>query len=153
VVVDFQEADLVGTWQEMSMRSYKLEQRILRSDHTFRQVFARKVPSGNRFEAKGTWSLEYASSGGLYLHLKGMHNRNSTDELCRDGRWGGGFAMWWDSCEDTVVRTPGEVVSLVTGTADMTPTRSRTRLWYMPAEPDSGTGYFELMDSLLPRDA
>jgi hypothetical protein len=72
------------------------------------------MSDGDRYESPwNRWWVERRPSGGIYIHLEGMRYCHSTDEVCarRDG--GGGDWLFWDFCEDRVLRMEGEVVLAV----------------------------------------
>jgi hypothetical protein len=108
---DFQEADLVGTW-EHRLRSHWGDRLTLRQDGTCQQEYTRKDPS---FTIECTWYLE-EKWGGLYLHVEGMHYCISGDTSC--GSPGGGNLLYYDWCSDRVIKMPNEVVFSVTGVQD-----------------------------------
>ena len=113
--VQFQESDLIGTWQAHYGSLHTTDTLVLRGDGTYKQIFVRS--DGYRYESGwNRWWLERRPSGGLYLHLEGMHKCDVTDTLCRQEGGGGGDMPWWDPCEDRVFRMRGDVVLSVTGT-------------------------------------
>ena len=146
----FQESHLIGTWQTEYSPSY-IDTLILKEDGTYKQIFARHT-DGYRYEsAWNQWWLEYRASGGLYLHLDKMRRCDQWDELCYKEGGGGGDWLYWDYCEDRVIRMPDEVVLMVTGVSKSYekwygPVPRGIRLLHMLADPDSVPFHFTLQE-------
>lgn len=146
----FQESHLIGTWQAEYGAGTSIDTLILREDETYKQIYARHT-DGYRYESTwNRWWLEYRASGGLYLHLDKMRRCDMWEELCYKEGGGGGDWLYWDYCEDRVIRMPGEVVLMVTGVTEidewlLAPPRG-ILLAHMKDDPDSSSHYFILQE-------
>jgi hypothetical protein len=111
----FREADLTGTWRATYSAAGTTEEVTLRVDGTYRQMYQRS--DGYHFESSWQrWWLEYRPSGGIYLHLDGMHYCRLTGEVCAMPDGGGRDALFHDKCEGRLLEMRGEVVLAVVGT-------------------------------------
>ena len=110
----FQEADLIGTWVPWAGTKGITDTLILRSDKTFKQLYA--IPwSGLLFETEGTWWIEYRSSGCVYLHVEGMRYYYGTGMEAESGNRDnkGHPVSFWSPCEDQTIQMPDSVVLAV----------------------------------------
>jgi len=117
---NFQESDLIGIWQTEYVPGSDTDTLVLREDGTYTQRFVceKCEPEGYSVESSGRWWLEHRASGGLYLHLEGMHRCDVTDEICRQEGGGGGDGGYWDFCEDRTIKMVDEVVLMITGVSE-----------------------------------
>jgi hypothetical protein len=141
----FQKSDLIGTWQAEYGIGTDADTLILRQDGTYDQIYTCYVcePSISFENLGNRWWVEHRASGGLYLHLEGMRRCDFTDELCLHESGGGGDKLYWDYCEDRVVRMPDEVVLMVIGVSKGKNDISRSiKLAHMPPSSDATPFYF-----------
>jgi hypothetical protein len=111
----FQETDLIGTWQAAYTAAGTTEEVTLRVDGTYQQVYQRS--DGYHFETLWQqWWLEYRPSGGIYLHLDGMHYCRLTGEVCAMPDGGGRDRLFHDTCEGRLLEMRNEVVLALVGT-------------------------------------
>lgn len=147
----FQESDLIGVWQTEYVPGLDTDTLVLKEDGTYAQWFVceKCEPEGYSVESSGRWWLEYRASGGLYLHLEGMHRCDVADEICRRESGGGGDGSYWDFCEGRTLEMPDEVILVVTGVPERgtrIPASRGIWLWHMAFEPGGGGGnHFTLM--------
>jgi hypothetical protein len=110
----FKEEDLVGTWR--SDYIHGTETLTLREDGTYQQQV--HFPDYEYSGAWEKWYLEERPSGGVHLHLEGMHYCLGTGSICRAG--GGGGELYYDPCEGRSFRFTGnEVILAVHGTVGL----------------------------------
>jgi hypothetical protein len=144
---DFTEADLYGTWHHQGA-SIKSERLIIRGDGKYKQIF--EVSSSQPYESPwNSWWIEYRESGGLYLHLEGMRYTGSTDEVINLPQGGAGDLMFYDYCEQQIIRMEGEVILVIFGTEGspnpfLASAPRGISLMNMSDEGDSGTTHFIL---------
>jgi len=140
----FQESDLIGTWQgEYGASTDTL---IIR-ERVYKQIYIRHTDSYRYESPWNRWWLERQPSGGLYLHLEGMHRCDQIDELCYQEGGGGGDWAYWDFCADRRVEMPGEVVLMVTGVPEGNSSAPRgIWLWHMAPSRESGAFHFTLRE-------
>lgn len=132
---DFQEADLIGTWELLRPQSETL---ILWGDGTCQHTYGKKNP--DQYEC--AWHLE-ERWGGLYLHIRGMHYCIGTDSVCEQPGGGGGDWLYYDFCSGRVLEMPNEVILSVHGAHENLekvygPVPRGIVLRHMQADPDSG---------------
>jgi len=112
---NFRDSDLIGTWQPTDEAGVATDEIILREDGTYKQTYQQS--NGYRYESVwNRWWIEHRISGGVYVHLEGMRYCHSTDEICARADGGGGDSLFYDPCEDRVLKMEGEVLLAVTGT-------------------------------------
>jgi hypothetical protein len=109
---DFQESNLVGTWQVTQEGAVSFDIIVLQEEGTYRQTYQKS--KGDRYESPwNRWWVEHRPSGGVYVHLEGMRYCHITDEVCAMPEGGGGDRLFWDFCEDRVLEMKGEVILAV----------------------------------------
>jgi hypothetical protein len=142
----FQESNLIGIWQVARKIGVSSERIILREDGTYKQVYEK--PNGSRYESPwNAWWIEHRPSGGIYVHLEGMRYCNSTDEECARPEGGGGEWLFYDFCEDRVLRMREEVILAVARDEPHSLLGTASRgiiLMHMKPDPDRGNNWFTL---------
>lgn len=108
----FEESDLVGTWRSEYYPGVETDTLILREDGTYRQIYEDTRLDHQFTTPWNRWYVEHRATGGIYLHLEGMHYCLSTGERCRDPRGGGGDWPYYDRCENRSLRDLGQDVIL-----------------------------------------
>jgi hypothetical protein len=147
----FEETDLIGTWQSRYHTGSVTDTLILRGDGTYQQIYDDQLANYYYTSPWNRWYVEHRSSGGLYLHLEGMHYCLSTDEICRREGGGGGDWSYYDRCEGQTIWTMGdEVILAITGIGDsrFPGVKSAPRgvlLWHMKSS-DYGDRVFILQE-------
>ncbi len=109
----FEEADLVGTWEEV-MSIYSSETLTIYPDYTFQQIY--DGGAGYRFEGIGKWRLEQAANGCLYAHFEGMRYYYSSLGLAENGNKfpeSNDPMLFWDPCGQQTLEMPDEVIMIV----------------------------------------
>jgi hypothetical protein len=146
----FEESDLVGIWHSR-YDSESTDTITLREDGTYQQVYCQK--DGYSYESPwNRWYLENRPSGGLYLHLEGMHYCLSTDEVCKREEGGGGDWSYYDRCEGRLIWTMDkEVILAVTGDKGfrypgIESVPRGVILWHMRGDVDSADNFFILQE-------
>lgn len=144
----FQEPDLIGTWQVSHEAATSTDMIILREDGTYRQMYEKS--NGRRYESSwNRWQVERRPGGGLYVHLEGMRYCDSIDEDCERHEGGGGDWLFYDFCEDRVLKMRGEVILAIVGTEGSRHPVLKTAprgiaLMHMRSDLDSGSSFFVL---------
>jgi len=141
----FQESDLVGTWEVTREAGPLWHTIVLREDRTYKQMYQK--PSGERYTSPwNRWYVEHRPSGGVYVHLEGMHYwYNDPLPLGGGGNW-----LFWDYCEDRVLEMKGEVILAVVESVEPDPLYGAAPrgiiLLQMSADPDSIIPHFRLQE-------
>lgn len=144
----FDQTDLVGTWTS-KRGNLSTDTIVIHEDGTFRQTFHRRANNYFYESPWNRWWLERKTSGGVYLHLEGMHYCISTDEMCEREGGGGGNWTFYDKCEGRSVSMVNEVILVVTGTEgvrypgiELAPRGIMLR--YLRSDPDTTDHFFFL---------
>ena len=114
---DFEESDLIGTWELAASRDYRTDSITLREDDTYIQ----SVELGDHFRFEGSpnrWWIDRRPNGGIYLHLEHMRYCNGLEEDCKLPEGGGGNWLFFDSCERITLLMEDEVILALVGVGD-----------------------------------
>jgi hypothetical protein len=143
----FQEADLIGTWEEQVKTNGSTESLMLAADHTFKQIYDVSA-SGYHFETQGEWRVEYRSSGCVYIHAKGMRYyygiRSEAEAGNRDSN--GKPVSFWDPCENRLIEMPDSVTLIVISNLK---SPNGILLAHMALEADSSTQTLQLVSTAI----
>jgi hypothetical protein len=142
---NFEEIDLVGTWEAVYGNN-RVDNLIVKQDRTYKQIY--NEPNGYSYESPwNSWYVEYRDKGGVYLHLQGMRFYPLGREWSQDDAQNlfSELQPFYDPDEDRSVKMQGEVILRIHKSDERWSPRGII-LVHMVTDPDSSGASFTLQE-------